>query len=126
MLDRLRPHFWTVAPRLRESLRPLALPPSEPWHGVVEDPAIGPVRLSGWLRPAGSVGLAKGRADRPLRDGDELVVMLHGLGGDASSHYMVRGALAAEEAGLACLRLNLRGADHNGDDFYHAGLTADL
>ncbi len=57
---------------------------------------------------------------------DELVVMLHGLGGDVDSHYMARGAIAAEEAGLACLRLNLRGADHNGDDFYHAGLTADV
>jgi predicted alpha/beta-fold hydrolase len=113
VLDRLRPHFWTVAPRLRHSLRPLATPPAEPWHGVVEDPAIGPVRLSG-------------RHWRPPRGGDELVVMLHGLGGDVDSHYMARGALAAERAGLACLRLNLRGADHNGDDFYHAGLTADV
>ena len=113
MLDRLRPHFWTVAPRFRHSLRPLAPPAAEPWHGVVEDPAIGPVRLSG-------------RLWRPSRDGDDLVVMLHGLGGDVDSHYMARGALAAERAGLACLRLNLRGADHNGDDFYHAGLTADV
>jgi uncharacterized protein len=33
---------------------------------------------------------------------------------------------AAQAAGLGCLRLNLRGADRSGDDFYHAGLTADL
>ena len=33
---------------------------------------------------------------------------------------------AAEAAGLSCLRLNLRGSDRQGEDFYHAGLTADL
>jgi predicted alpha/beta-fold hydrolase len=39
---------------------------------------------------------------------------------------MVRGAHAAEAAGLSCLRVNLRGADCGGDDYYHAGLTGDL
>jgi uncharacterized protein len=34
--------------------------------------------------------------------------------------------LAAHDAKMACVRLNLRGADLNGSDFYHAGLTADL
>jgi uncharacterized protein len=33
---------------------------------------------------------------------------------------------AAAALGLACLRLNLRGADGSGEDFYHAALTADL
>ncbi|MBV8199593.1 MAG: hypothetical protein JOZ15_03110, partial [Acidobacteria bacterium] len=80
MLDRLRwsggvariqPHVWTVAPRLRHSMRPLAVPPSQPWHGVVEDPAVGPVKLSGRLRRCPAADAAAG----------ELVVLLHGLGG---------------------------------------------
>src|SRR5699024_5863954 len=29
-------------------------------------------------------------------------------------------------AGLSCLRVSLRGCDRSGEDFYHAGLTADL
>jgi len=32
----------------------------------------------------------------------------------------------AESLGWACLRLNMRGADGSGEDFYHAALTADL
>ena len=58
--------------------------------------------------------------------GDELVVVVHGLGGSHRSPYMVAAARAAAQAGLACLRLNLRGADRRGRDFYHAGLTDDL
>lgn len=109
---RLRPHFWTLVPRLAHSLRPVPAPPGEPWQTVVEDPVVGPVRLTGRLRR------------RPRGAG--LVVLVHGLGGTCESHYILRGAVAAERAGLSCLRLNLRGADHGGEDFYHAGLTADL
>jgi uncharacterized protein len=39
---------------------------------------------------------------------------------------MLRAAVAIEAAGLACLRLSLRGSDLRGEDFYHAGLTSDL
>jgi predicted alpha/beta-fold hydrolase len=55
-----------------------------------------------------------------------LVVAIHGLGGDINSHYIRRLSMVAHRSGAACLRLNLRGADMSGDDFYHAGLTADL
>jgi predicted alpha/beta-fold hydrolase len=114
-VSRLGPHVWTVAPRLRHSVRPLEVPAAEPWQVVVEDPTIGPVTLSGLLR----------RCPASPPDG-ELVVLLHGLGGTVQSHYMRRGAVAAEAAGLSCLRLHLRGADYSGEDFYHAGLTADV
>lgn len=77
----------------------------------MHDPQAGPVRLTGRLREL---------------PGDEVLVLVHGLGGSTDSHYMIRGATAAEAAGLSCLRLNLRGSDRQGDDFYHAGLTADL
>jgi uncharacterized protein len=90
-------------------------PPAAPWQTAVADPVVGPVRLSGWLQAAPDAG-----------GGDDIVVLVHGLGGAAQSHYMIRGAHAAAAAGLACLRLNLRGADLSGEDLYHAALTADL
>ncbi len=57
---------------------------------------------------------------------DEVLVLVHGLGGYIESHYMHRGAAAAEAAGLSCLRLNLRGSDPGATDYYHAGFTADV
>src|SRR6185295_375455 len=78
---------------------------------VVGDPRFGAVRLTGRLRDRG--------------EGD-LLVVVHGLGGCTESHYARRAAAAAERAGLSCLRMNLRGCDRSGEDFYHAGLTSDL
>jgi hypothetical protein len=78
----------------------------------VEDPDVGPVRLTGYLT-------------RP-EDARDVIVLVHGLGGCADSGYMPGAARAASEAGLASLRLNLRGSDRLGEDFYHAGLTEDL
>jgi predicted alpha/beta-fold hydrolase len=114
--DRLAPfeaHLWTLAPSLRHSLHPLRVPEGEPWQCVVEDAKFGAVKLSGRLRIAPAAG-------------GELAVLVHGLGGTIDSHYMRRGAAAAEAAGLSCLRLSLRGADWSGEDYYHAALTADL
>ncbi|HVR97047.1 MAG TPA: alpha/beta fold hydrolase [Thermoanaerobaculia bacterium] len=108
----LLPHLWTITPRLRHAMRPQVPPEARPWTMTIEDPRIGPVRLSGrW---------------RELQGSDEAVVVVHGLGGCTESHYMLRAALAVEEAGLSCLRINLRGCDRQGEDFYHAALTADL
>ena len=42
------------------------------------------------------------------------VVIVHGLGGSATSYYARKAALAAAHAGLDSLRLNLRGADRGG------------
>ena len=117
--DRLAPfeaHLWTLAPRLRHSLRPLRVPPGEPWQCVVEDPKLGPVKLSGRLRilPAAPVVQATpeapatqaaaqaatqeapqaretpaptaGGAAAATGGGGELVVLVHGLGGTIGSH----------------------------------------
>jgi hypothetical protein len=54
------------------------------------------------------------------------VLLVHGISGAADSRYMRTAAAAALEAGLACLRLNLRGCDRLGEDYYHAGLASDL
>lgn len=102
----LMPHLWTLSPRIRHAMRPARAPESRPWETTA-----GEVRLTGRLREL---------------PGDDLLVLVHGLGGCTDSHYMVRGADAAEAAGLSCLRVNLRGADRLGQDYYHAGLTADL
>nr|WP_240807352.1 alpha/beta fold hydrolase [Polyangium spumosum] len=57
---------------------------------------------------------------------ETLLVVVHGLGGDVRSHYVLTAASAAEAAGLASLRLNLRGSDRTGEDIYHAAITQDL
>jgi hypothetical protein len=87
-------------------------PQATPWETTLRDPVTGVIRLTGRLRPGSRRST--------------LLVVLHGLGGSHASFYAVRAARAAEQAGLDCLRLNLRGADRSGQDYYHAGLTADL
>lgn len=105
-------HWWTIAPSLRHRFRPDHGPMATPWSTVVPDEKLGTVRLSGLL------------AVHPQSRG--LVLVVHGMGGRPTSHYMVRAADAAWRHGFSTLRLALRGADRQGEDFYHAGLTADL
>jgi predicted alpha/beta-fold hydrolase len=104
-------HGWTIGAYLLHTVRPARPPLSEPWSVVAEDPKVGPVRITGRLRHEPSTSL---------------VVIVHGLGGDVDAPYMTAGAIAASAAGFSSLRVNLRGADRSGEDFYHAGLTADL
>ena len=107
-----RGHFWTFGPFLRHNLLPPRLPESQPWETTFEDSVVGTLNLSGRLSQ---------------QDGSNtIVVIVHGLGGGATSYYARRAALCASRAGIDSLRLNLRGADRNGDDYYHAGLTDDL
>jgi predicted alpha/beta-fold hydrolase len=105
-------HFWTIAPWARHVVWPAKAPPSDPWGVTVHDPKMGPVRLSGRLRA--------------LPGARSLLLVVHGLGGAVENFYAVAAARAAEAAGVSSLRLALRGADRRGEDFYHAGLTADL
>jgi hypothetical protein len=105
-------HLWTLTPFLLRPLSPPRPPPAQHFAVPVHDPVRGPIRLTGRLRA------------RPTDT--SLVIAVHGLGGSAASPYLLAAAQAAEEAGMASLRLNLRGADRRGDDFFHAGLTLDL
>jgi hypothetical protein len=108
----LHGHFWTVAPWLLHLVRPAAAPPSSPFSLRIEDPKVGPVKMHGRIRHApGS---------------KSLLVAVHGLGGNVESHYVLAAARAADQAGLSCLRINLRGAGGGAVDYYHAGLFSDL
>lgn len=55
-----------------------------------------------------------------------LLILIHGLGGSSQSPYLAQATHLAHERGVATLRLNLRGADLRGADFYHAALSSDL
>jgi|CXWL01.1.fsa_nt_gi predicted alpha/beta-fold hydrolase len=114
-MSRLSGHLWTVGVRALRGVGLPALPPSVPWSTTLDDPDVGPVRLSGQLHRF-----------RP-EAGGTLAVVLHGLGGTADSGYVHAAAVAAADSGLAALlRLAVRGADRSGEDFFHAGLTADV
>jgi hypothetical protein len=81
-------------------------------EAAVPDEKFGSVRLTGlYARVAGSRKLA---------------VILHGLGGNAGATYCHRAAMAARQKGYSSLRLSLRGADLQGEDLFHPGLTGDL
>ena len=83
-----------------------------PWNTTLDDPAIGPLTITGALA---------------LQPGARaLALLVHGLGGSIASSYLLSAAAAAADAGLSSLRLNLRGSDRRGGDYYHAGLTDDL
>lgn len=112
MIDSLAGHFWTIAPVLRHQLKPRVAPASTPWELAVPDERFGTVMLRGLLRDVPS--------------SDAALVIVHGLGGTTGTHYCISAALAAEQLGISTLRLALRGADRDGEDFYHAGLASDL
>ncbi len=105
-------HFWTLWPHIGAVLAPPTPPPSRHFRTEARDPSLGTVRLTG-------------RFSSPP-EARTLVLLVHGLGGSAASSYMMLAARAAHDAGMATLRLNLRGADRSGEDYYHAGLTSDL
>ena len=107
-------HFWTLGPFLRHTVRPPRVPESRHWQTTVRADTVGEVSLTGRLSCLGE------------QAADRVVVVIHGLGGSANSYYALMAAQAAARAGIDSLRLNLRGADREGNDFYHAGQTADL
>jgi predicted alpha/beta-fold hydrolase len=112
-LESLGGHLWTVAPVAESWVRPPRVDAGTPWQAWVEDASAGRVRLTGALH-------------EPPAPTDTCLLVVHGLGGSIDSHYVTRTVSAALAAGVACLRLNLRGADGSGDDFYHGGLTDDV
>lgn len=108
---RVAGHLWTAWGHLNRLFSRIELPPSRAWEATVPDASYGTVRLTGELI----------RGGRP-----EALIIVHGLGGSSDSVYVRGAAAAAVRRDLTTLRLNLRGADRRGEDFYHAGLKSDL
>jgi len=105
-------HFWTLAGHLSRTLRSPGVPSSAHVVFEVPDARFGSVRLTGRLAAAPNART--------------LLVLVHGLGGSSQSPYLFQATALAHEMGVSTLRLNLRGADLRGEDFYHAGLSSDL
>ncbi len=105
-------HFWTLLPQLAHTISPEQAPRDEPWETHLDDPTMGSLRLTGWIRA------------RPHHD--TLFVLIHGLGGSHDSRYVMSMARACDRAGVSYMRFNMRGADRSGEDVYHAGTTEDL
>src|SRR5690606_6904171 len=104
-------HYWTLRPFVGHLVRPMTPPPSRRFRALVDDPRLGKVPVTGRLSDAG---------------GDELLVIMHGLGGSGQSYYAIRAAAQGHARGISTLRLDVRGADRCGADISHAGLTDDL
>jgi predicted alpha/beta-fold hydrolase len=110
--ERFWGHFWTVTPWLWHRVQPTRPPPSSAFSVRVGESSAGPVHVLGRIRHR--------------NDTRSILIIVHGLGGSSESHYMMSMAAWAERMGLACLRLNMRGAGGDGSDLYHAGLYADV
>ncbi len=107
---RLSGHIWTVASRLLGSIA-RGLPEGDPWKTSYHEDG----------KEIAIVGNLLGSAEAK-----NLIVLLHGLGGQAASPYCRNAMSKLEGDELAILSLAMRGADRSGQDFYHCGLTADL
>jgi predicted alpha/beta-fold hydrolase len=104
-------HLRTLTGHLGRAARRIELPQAQDWETSVADSLRGTVRLTGAWTPSLSASA---------------MVIVHGLGGCHDSGYVRAAAAAAHMRDFSVLRLNLRGADRRGEDFYHGGLTADL
>lgn len=108
----LRGHFYSLWPSVRHAVRAARPPASRDWRTTVQDPVRGAVRLSGRLTEVDGA--------------DSIVVVVHGLGGHPDRFYTIRAARTIVAAGLSCLRFAMRGADLEGEDFYHTALGSDI
>lgn len=104
-------HYWTVAPLVAYRLRPQPPAPSEPFRLERRDAEGREIPITGYLT----------RGDQR-----RLLILVHGLGGSAESPYLRGSCRLAHQRGISVLRVNMRGADGSGCDFFHAGLTEDL
>jgi predicted alpha/beta-fold hydrolase len=111
-LRALAGHFWTAVPGLIDVVRPRRLDGAIRLQTRIHDPVVGEITI---------------RAEyNRVRSADSLVVIVHGITGNADSGPCVAAATAAVNAGCSAVRISMRGADGNGDDIHHAALTDDL
>lgn len=115
VVSRIRGHLWTLGPAVRWMIQPPQPSTQHRWSATLEDERGRPIEITGELM----------EVDTGAHE-DTLVVMIHGLGGSAHSHYLVDAAMQCAERGWSSLRISLRGVDSSTQDIYHAGLTHDL
>ena len=119
-----------------------SIPPFEP-HPWLRNPHLQTIvgRFWPWPRrrlPSEYAEIDLGRGDRTSvydsipegwEPGDPSAVMVHGLGGDARSPYVVRIGKRLVDLGVRVVRMNLRGAGAGfglSRSFYHSGKTEDV
>ena len=105
-------HLWTILVGIRQTLDQSSSCVAQNFWTTVEDPVAGQVQLSGLYLDC--------------CESDDLVVLIHGLGGSAMSAYVQEAAYAAVLSGCSALCLSMRGADGSGEDIFHGGLTEDI
>lgn len=107
----LRGHVMTIAGFVSDRLSK-DLPTAVPWWFRVPDGPYGPATLTGLHFPSpGS---------------RELVILIHGLGGNVHSGYLRPATTALAAEGLSVLRIGQRGSSDGPEDLHHAGLWEDL
>ena len=104
-------HFWTIVPHFVRGRAEPAVP-GRRFGMQGRDLGWGPVPITGKL------------FEHP--HASRCAIVVHGLGGSADSVYGREMTALLLNRGWSVLRLNLRGADEEGRDLYHAALTADL
>lgn len=109
-LNTLHGHYWTYAGWVLSKVKTIAVE-DVPLSIDVEDDVSGRFQLDARWHDAKS---------------DACVVVFHGLGGSLESRYVQLAVRAAQQAGMSTLRVSFRGANLDGADVYHAGLTADI
>jgi predicted alpha/beta-fold hydrolase len=112
LLKRVVGHLWTVAPVMLSLRSSLSKPKSRLFRTVLNDSSVGSVCLTGLLSE--------------LPESETIVLIVHGLSGNAMSPYCATAAQAAARAGFSSLRISLRGADYSGEDILHGGITQDV
>lgn len=109
-LNTLHGHYWTYAGWVLSKVTTISVVDA-PVTIDVEDEVSGRFQLDARWHDAKS---------------DACVVVFHGLGGSLESRYVQLAVRAAQQAGMSTLRVSFRGANLDGADVYHAGLTADI
>src|ERR1044072_6832683 len=80
-------HLWTIGPSVFSAVRPLAEPPAQNFYTTVKDSVMGDICLTGRF------------CDQA--ESDTLVLIVHGLSGNARSPYCAVAAQAARQGGCA-------------------------
>ncbi|MCA0451467.1 MAG: alpha/beta fold hydrolase [Proteobacteria bacterium] len=109
--------------------------PRFPWYGAdlqtlrnfIAPPRVDLLRAEAIALPLDDGDALTGEFNRtPGGEAKPLVLLIHGLTGNANSTYMRVSAAAHLAVGSNVLRLNLRGAGGGGKAMYHAGRSEDL